>query len=282
MSDVGSAQRIHKLPINLANQIAAGEVIERPSSVVKELMENSLDAAAANITVDIEKGGSHLIRVHDDGQGIHQDDLELAMDRHTTSKVHNQADLERIISLGFRGEALSSIAAVSRFKMSSCQAESRHGYSIEARPGEQCPKTQPIAHPPGTTVEVRDLFFNTPARRKFLRSERTEFLHIQELIKRIALSRFNTALRLQHNGRSVFHCASHENDPDQRVLAVCGKLFVSNTLTVDFSHTGLRLWGWLGTADAARSQTDRQYFYLNGRIIRDKRINHAVRMAYQD
>ena len=203
MSDATSTQRIIKLPKALANQIAAGEVIERPASVVKEILENSLDAMASKIIIDVEKGGSKLIRVVDNGEGIHADDLELAFDRHATSKLTSQADLERIISLGFRGEALSSIAAVSRCKLSAREKNSTHGYMIEMDHKNCSPQIAPVAHPVGTTVEVRDLFFNTPGRRKFLRSEKTEFLHIQELVRRIALSRFNPSIRFSQNGRSI-------------------------------------------------------------------------------
>jgi len=282
MFDVTSTQRIIKLPKSLANQIAAGEVIERPASVVKELLENSLDAGASKIIVDVEKGGSKLIRIVDNGGGIHADDLVLAFDRHATSKLSSQADLERIISLGFRGEALSSIAAVSRCKLSACEKNSTHGFIIEMDHKNGSPQISPVAHPVGTTVEVRDLFFNTPGRRKFLRSEKTEFIHIQELVRRIALSRFNTSIRFNHNGRSIFQCNNNEQAPEQRLTLFFGQAFLKQALPVDVSHAGFRLWGWLGSADAARSHTDRQYFFLNGRIIRDKQINHAIRIAYQD
>ena len=282
MSDATSTRRIIKLPKSLANQIAAGEVIERPASVVKEILENSLDAMASKIIIDVEKGGSKLIRVVDNGEGIHSDDLELAFDRHATSKLTSQADLERIISLGFRGEALSSIAAVSRCKLSACEKNSTHGYMIEMDHKNCSPQIAPVAHPVGTTVEVRDLFFNTPGRRKFLRSEKTEFLHIQELVRRIALSRFNTSIRFSHNGRSIFQCNNNEQVPEQRLALFFGQSFLSKAFPVDILHAGFHLWGWLGDAEAARSHTDRQYFFLNGRIIRDKQINHAIRMAYQD
>jgi DNA mismatch repair protein MutL len=282
MSDAISTQRIIKLPKSLANQIAAGEVIERPASVVKELLENSLDARASKIIVDVENGGSKLIRVVDNGDGIHADDLKLAFDRHATSKLSNQADLERIISLGFRGEALSSIAAVSRCKLSACEKSSTHGYMVEMDHKNCSPKISPVAHPVGTTVEVKDLFFKIPGRRKFLRSEKTEFLHIQELVRRIALSRFNTSIRFSHNGRSIFQCNNNEQEPEQRLALFFGQSFLIQAFPIDISHSEFRLWGWLGSADAARSHTDRQYFFLNGRIIRDKQINHAIRMAYQD
>ncbi len=282
MSDVDSVQRIHKLPEILVNQIAAGEVIERPASVVKELLENSLDANATNIVIQIKGGGSRLIRIQDNGYGIHTDDLLLAIDRHTTSKIHSPADLVRITTLGFRGEALSSIASVSRFNLSSRQLNAEHGWTIKYSSKDGTSQIQPAAHPVGTTVEVRDLFYNIPARRKFLRSEKTEFIHIQELVKRIALSRFNVSIRLYHNDRQIFHCTGMENDPAQRVRVIHGESFFIHTLPVDQRTGGLHLWGWLGKPDIARSQADQQYFYLNGRIIRDKQVNHAIRMAYQD
>ncbi|MBI4005471.1 MAG: DNA mismatch repair endonuclease MutL [Gammaproteobacteria bacterium] len=282
MSDVDSVQRIHKLPETLVNQIAAGEVIERPASVVKELLENSLDANATNITIEIKRGGSRLIRIQDNGHGIHADDLVLAIDRHTTSKIHSPADLARITTLGFRGEALSSIASVSRFILSSRQLNAEHGWTVKNSSQERMPQIQPAAHPVGTTVEVRDLFYNIPARRKFMRSEKTEYIHIQELVKRIALSRFNVSIRLYHNDRRIFHCAGMEDDPAQRVRAIHGESFFIHSLPVDQLSGGLHLRGWLGKPVLARSQSDQQYFYLNGRIIRDKQVNHAIRMAFQD
>jgi len=282
MSGADSVQRIHKLPDTLVNQIAAGEVIERPASVVKELLENSLDANATRITIEIKGGGSRLIRIQDNGHGIHTDDLILAIDRHTTSKIHNQSDLAQITSLGFRGEALSSIAAVSRFNLSSRQVNAEHGWAVKTSSKNKTPQLLPIAHPVGTTVEVMDLFYNIPARRKFLRSEKTEFIHIQELVKRIALSRFNVSISLIHNERQIFRYVGTENDPAQRMRAICGEVFVAHALPVDYRAGDLRLWGWLGTPEIARSQTDQQYFYLNNRIIRDKQVNHAIRLAYQD
>ena len=282
MTDDSSVQRIYKLSKSLANQIAAGEVIERPASVVKELIENSLDASATEILIEVKQGGSHLIRVKDNGQGIYPDDLILAIERHSTSKLRCQADLERIVNLGFRGEALSSIAAVSRCVLSSRQNDNEYGFSIMVNPNSDSPSLKPVSHALGTTVEVRDLFFNTPGRRKFLRSERTEFLHIRELVKRIALSRFNTSIYLQNNGRSVFNFKSSSKYPEDRVLSVCGESFLNNSLVLDHSNADSRIWGWLGTAQTARSHTDQQYFYLNGRIIKDRRINHTIRMAYQD
>ena len=281
MHVVDPPHRIHRLPDSLVNRIAAGEVIERPASVVKELLENSLDAGADHITVEIIAGGSRLIRVTDNGRGIHADDLPLAVDRHTTSKLQDEADLSGIATLGFRGEALSSIAAVSRFKLTSRQAGDPHATTLELGSGSQ-PVLQPAAHPPGTTIEVHHLFFNTPARKKFLRSERTEFLHIIELVKRIALCRFDLCLRLIHNQRQVFQVESHSHCPEQRVLQILGKQFYQQAVPLNQRAGDISLFGWLGLPTAARSQTDQQYMYLNGRIIRDRMVQHAIRAACQD
>lgn len=282
MADDASIHRIHKLPDALINKIAAGEVIERPASVVKELLENSLDAGATRINIDIGNGGSRLIRVEDNGHGIHPDDLELAIDRHTTSKLHDDTDLWRIKTLGFRGEALSSIASVSRFTLTSRQYGADHGWLVNFSGKSTESSIQPAAHPVGTTVEVRDLFYNTPARRKFLRSERTEFIHIQELVKRIALSRFNLSVRLTHNDRQIFYVTEDEHQPIQRVTAIMGRPFQTHALMIDQQISDMKLYGWVGRPDAARSQTDLQYFYLNGRMVKDKLINHAVRLVFQD
>lgn len=282
MAGTDYPRRIHKLPDNLVNRIAAGEVIERPASVVKELLENSLDAGASNITLEINAGGTRLVRVLDNGHGIHATDLLLAVDRHATSKLHGDSDLSRIVTLGFRGEALSSIASVSRLKLTSRQTTVAHGWSIETPAAGRDSEPQPAAHPVGTTVEVRELFYNTPARRKFLRTEKTEFIHIQELVKRIALSRFNLAMRFVHNGRQVLMLPDHGDNPAQRVKTLFGKQFFEQCRVVEQQRDGLTLYGWVGLPEIARSQTDQQYFYLNGRIIRDKLINHAVRLAYED
>lgn len=279
MADRNSIKRIHKLPDDLVNQIAAGEVIERPASVVKELLENSLDAGATKITLEIKGGGSQLIRVHDNGFGIHQDDLLLAIDRHTTSKLGDVSDLFNITTLGFRGEALSSIAAVSRLNLTSRQNESTHGWSINL---DTTSAPKPAAHPAGTTVEVQDLFFNTPARRKFLRTEKTEFIHIQELVKRVVLSRFNLALNFINEGRRVITLSDDHKEPVQRVENILGKRFLNGSIFLEQRLGDMSLYGWAGLPEIARSQNDQQYFYLNGRIIKDKLINHAVRMAYGD
>ena len=276
------SQRIHKLSTALANQIAAGEVIERPASVVKELLENSLDAGASEIKLDIRKGGRLMISIQDNGCGIHPDDLALALAQHATSKLATQADLERINSLGFRGEALSSIASVSRLKLSSRIANQDHGWSIDATHGDLSSEQVPTGMTVGTSVEVRDLFFNTPARRKFLRTDNTEFFHIREIVRRVALSRFDVSFHLKHNNKTILQCSGKNGNMAERIQAIFGKSFLSMADELNFDRNGLRLWGWFGHPEIARSQVDQQYFYLNGRVIRDKQVNHAIRMATQD
>lgn len=272
-----SPRRIRLLDPLLANQIAAGEVVERPASVVKELLENSLDAGASRIDVEVEQGGVALIRVQDDGTGIAAEDLALALAPHATSKVYNQDELLRVTSLGFRGEALASIAAVSRLTLSSRRAGEGHGHRIDGSG-----TLVPCAHPRGCTVEMRDLFYNIPARRKFLRAERTEFEHLVEVVRRVALSRFDVAITLRHNGRQVLAVrpAREAAQREQRLAAICGRSFVQQAVAVDFSLPGLRLRGWLLRPEAARAQADLQYFYINGRVIRDRVVTHAVRQAY--
>jgi DNA mismatch repair protein MutL len=277
MSESTSTPRIHKLPNSVANQIAAGEVIERPASVVKELIENSIDASASKIHIDLEEAGVSLIRVRDDGQGIHKDDLELALQAHATSKLSTFSDLSQIVSMGFRGEAIPSIASVSRFKMTSRQTGTEQAWSID----NEC-QIKPAAHEIGTTVEVNDLFFSTPGRRKFLKSEKTEYLHIQSLIRAISLSHFSTGIFVRHNEQSLFSLPACKSDVEQRVLSICGRSFIKKSVQVDSEKDGLRLWGWLGLNEVARSQSDRQYFYVNGRIVRDKHVSHALRLAYSD
>lgn len=276
--------RIQKLSTLLSNQIAAGEVIERPASVVKELVENSLDAGASKIELDIENGGSRLIRVRDNGAGIHADDLMLALNRHATSKIYDLDDLENINTLGFRGEALASISSVSRLTLSSSTADQQAGWQVVTQGTESEPVMNPVAHPQGTTIEVRDLFFNTPARKKFLRTEKTEFDHIDELIKRIALSCFGVTFILKHNQKIVRHyrAAHSEKEREQRVESLCGAAFVENALHIEVEASDLKLSGWIAKPDFSRSQADLQYFYVNGRMIRDKLVNHAVRQAYHD
>ena len=270
------------LPARLANQIAAGEVVERPASVVKELVENSLDSGATRIDIDIEKGGSKLIRVRDNGKGIVKDELALALSRHATSKIHTLDDLEAIMSLGFRGEALASISAVSRLTLTSRTATQEQAWSAYSEGRDMEVKLQPTAHPIGSTVEVLDLFFNTPARRKFLRTDKTEFTHIDELLKRIALSRFDVTINLKHNGKLVrqYRTAKNSVQTQKRITAVCGSNFVRHMLNIELEHNGLRLHGWITSPEGARQQSDLQYCYVNGRMMRDKLINHAIRQSY--
>ncbi|WP_324017489.1 DNA mismatch repair endonuclease MutL [Aeromonas hydrophila] len=275
---------IRILPPILANQIAAGEVVERPSSVVKELVENSLDAGADRVEIDIDKGGAKLIRIRDNGGGVAKDELVLALSRHATSKVATLDDLEGINSLGFRGEALASISSVSRLTFTSRTAEQSEAWQAQAEGREMSVTVKPAAHPVGTTVEVVDLFFNTPARRKFMRSEKTEFAHIDELVRRIALSRFDVTLILRHNGKVVrqYKAANTVAEQERRLAAVCGSPFMHHALAVESEHSDVRLWGWLATPGGARPQNDLQYTYVNGRMMRDKLINHAIRQAYDE
>ncbi|WP_301151717.1 DNA mismatch repair endonuclease MutL [Metapseudomonas otitidis] len=277
-------RRIHLLSPRLANQIAAGEVVERPASVIKELLENSLDAGARRIDVEVEQGGVKLLRVRDDGCGIPSDDLPLALARHATSKIRDLDDLERVMSLGFRGEALASISSVARLTMTSRTADADQAWQVETEGRDMEARVQPAAHPVGTSVEVRDLFFNTPARRKFLRAEKTEFEHLQEVIRRLALARFDVAFHLRHNGKTVFalHEARDEVSRARRVASVCGSAFLEQALPIQVERNGLHLWGWVGLPTFSRSQADLQYFYVNGRMVRDKLVVHAVRQAYRD
>lgn len=268
----------------LANQIAAGEVVERPSSVIKELLENSLDAGATQIDVDTEKGGIKLIRVRDNGSGISKDDLSLALERHATSKIASLADLEQVKSLGFRGEALASIASVSRVTLISREEGQSKAWKMEHSGVGGQARLLPISHATGTTLEVRDLFYNTPARRKFLRTEKTEFRHLDEVIKRVALSRFDAGFSLSHDQRAIhtLRPAHSELEQDRRVAAICGPAFIENALRIEMEGAGLRLFGWMGLPTFSRSQQDLQYFFVNGRIVRDKLVTHAVRQAYRD
>ncbi|WIF70379.1 DNA mismatch repair endonuclease MutL [Metapseudomonas otitidis] len=277
-------RRIHLLSPRLANQIAAGEVVERPASVIKELLENSLDAGARRIDVEVEQGGVKLLRVRDDGCGIPSDDLPLALARHATSKIRDLDDLERVMSLGFRGEALASISSVARLTMTSRTADADQAWQVETEGRDMEARVQPAAHPVGTSVEVRDLFFNTPARRKFLRAEKTEFEHLQEVIRRLALARFDVAFHLRHNGKTIFalHEARDEISRARRVASVCGSAFLEQALPIQVERNGLHLWGWVGLPTFSRSQADLQYFYVNGRMVRDKLVVHAVRQAYRD
>ncbi|MDO6708078.1 DNA mismatch repair endonuclease MutL [Photobacterium sp. 1_MG-2023] len=274
---------IQILPARLANQIAAGEVVERPASVVKELVENSLDAGATKIEIDIDKGGSQTIRIRDNGQGIAKDELELALSRHATSKIATLDDLEAIASLGFRGEALASISSVSRLTLTSRTASQQEAWSAYAEGRDMQVQLKPAAHPVGTTLEVLDLFFNTPARRKFLRTEKTEFAHIDELLKRIALSRFDVSILLRHNGKLIrqYRAAETQAQQERRVAAVCGQGFLQHAMSLELSHGELRLSGWVCTPQGARAQNDIQYCYVNGRMMKDKLINHAIRQAFE-
>jgi DNA mismatch repair protein MutL len=275
--------RIHRLPPQLANQIAAGEVVERPASVVKELLENSLDAQARAIELEVEQGGLSLIRLRDDGRGIHREDLGLALSRHATSKLGTVDALDRIRTLGFRGEALPSIVSVSRLSLTSRERDSSDAWVVSGGLDGGLPEPAPAAHPPGTTVEVRDLFFNVPARRKFLRSERVEFGHIEETFARQALSRFDVAFRLSHNKRLVCNLRAADGEGRiARIAELCGEPFAADSLEVRAEAGALRLHGWAGLPVVARSQADLQYFYVNGRVVRDRVISHAVRQAYED
>ncbi|CAM4038897.1 DNA mismatch repair endonuclease MutL [Pseudoalteromonas byunsanensis] len=271
---------IEILPARLANQIAAGEVVERPASVVKELVENSIDAGATRIHIDIERGGHKLIRIRDNGKGIVKDELTLALSRHATSKLKSLDDLECILSLGFRGEALASISSVSRLTLSSKPAEQETAWQAFAEGRDMAVQVQPTAHPDGTTIEVKDLFFNTPARRKFLRTEKTEFSHIDELVKRIALSRFDVAITLTHNQKVVRQYRARSKDEGvKRVAQVVGKDFEQQATYIESGSDGLMLHAWVLPVGANNSA---QYTYVNGRMMRDKLILHAIRQAFEE
>lgn len=274
---------IARLPDALINQIAAGEVVARPASVAKELIENSLDAGARHVRIEVEQGGIGLIRVTDDGAGIAPEDLLLAMERHATSKIGSLADLERITTLGFRGEALPSIAAVSRFSLTSRTQESPHAWRLDClggRPGEPAP----APHPPGTRISVRDLFHNVPARRKFLRSERTEFDHLARTVLQLALARPDAGLALLHNGRSLWQlpAADAQEHVERRLAILLGEDFLNHALHVRHRGTSCALTGWIAAPAFSRAQGDVQHLYVNGRWVRDKHLAHAVRHAYRD
>ncbi|MBM6549721.1 DNA mismatch repair endonuclease MutL [Marinomonas ostreistagni] len=276
--------RINLLSPRLANQIAAGEVVERPASVVKELLENSLDAGATQLDIDVEQGGVRSIKIRDNGSGIDKEDLPLALSRHATSKIVTLDDLEAVSTLGFRGEALASISSVSRMHLTSCAAGQEEAWRVEAEGKDMATNVRPASHPQGTTIEARDLFFNTPARRKFLRTEKTEFNHLEEVVKRLALSRYDVGFRLNHNGKQVYDLRPVMNQlhAEHRLANLLGKKFIENALTIDVEAAGLRLWGWIGLPTFSRSQADLQYFFVNGRVVRDKLVAHAVRQAYRD
>ncbi|QYJ80511.1 DNA mismatch repair endonuclease MutL [Shewanella acanthi] len=272
---------IQILPPQLANQIAAGEVVERPASVVKELVENSLDAGATRIDIEIDKGGSKLIKIRDNGSGIPKDELALALSRHATSKLHTLDDLEAILSFGFRGEALASISSVSRLTLTSRTAEQTEAWQAYAEGVDMAVKVMPAAHPVGSTIEVVDLFFNTPARRRFLKSDKTEFTHIDEWLKRIALVRGEIHFTLTHNGKMVrnYRPANSEAQYIQRLTQVSGRQFAADALRVECQHEDLRLSGYLQSPWSS-VLTDTHYFYVNGRLVRDRLVNHAVRQAF--
>jgi len=276
--------KIHQLTPRLANQIAAGEVVERPASVIKELLENCLDAQATKVEVDVEQGGVKLMRVRDNGTGIGEQDLALALSRHPTSKIASLEDLESVQSLGFRGEALASVSSVSRLTLTSNTQGQESAWQVITQGRDMEAQLQPAAHPIGTSVEVRDLFFNTPARRKFLRTEKTEFGHLEEVIKRLALSRFDVAFSLRHNQKVIHNLrpADTQTAQEKRVASVCGPAFMQQALHIEMEAPGLRLWGWVGLPTFSRSQMDLQYFFVNGRVVKDKLVGHAVRQAYRD
>jgi DNA mismatch repair protein MutL len=269
----------------LANQIAAGEVVERPSSVTKELIENAIDAGSQRIEVEIEQGGARLIKVRDDGIGIGEEDLPLALARHATSKIGSLEDLEGVSSLGFRGEALASISSVSRLELiSNAEDDPRHGWRVVAEGRGMEARVTPAPHPRGTSVGVRDLFFNTPARRKFLRTEKTEFAHVEEAFRRQALSRYDIAWVLRHNQKVIHQLpAGHSAAArERRIASLLGKNFIEHARYIEREAGGIRLSGWVGLPTHSRSQADQQYFFVNGRVVRDRLVAHAVRQAYRD
>ncbi|CNG17155.1 DNA mismatch repair protein [Yersinia enterocolitica] len=275
---------IQILPPQLANQIAAGEVVERPASVVKELVENSLDAGASRIDIDIDRGGAKLIRIRDNGCGISKDDLALALARHATSKISSLEDLEAILSMGFRGEALASISSVSRLILTSRTAEQNEAWQAYAEGRDMAVTIKPAAHPVGSTLEVLDLFYNTPARRKFMRTEKTEFGHIDEVVRRIALARFDVAINLSHNGKLMrqYRAAPDPSQHERRLASICGPAFLQHALAISWQHGDLTIRGWVADPAASRTLSEMQYCYVNNRMMRDRLINHAIRQAYQD
>ncbi|USD37096.1 MULTISPECIES: DNA mismatch repair endonuclease MutL [Ferrimonas] len=274
---------IQILPAQLANQIAAGEVVERPASVVKELVENCLDAGASRVDVEIERGGSKRILVRDNGLGIDKQELALALSRHATSKVASLEDLESILSFGFRGEALASISSVSRLTLTSKTQAQSEAWQAYAEGQEMAVKVQPAAHPVGTTVLVEDLFFNTPARRRFLRADKTEFNHIDEQLRRIALAKPTIHFTLSHNGKLVrqYRAARTDKQHQQRLGAICSHRFAEAAVTLSTGNEQLQLHGCLAIGDGHQGFSDVQYFYVNGRVVRDRLVNHALRQALE-
>lgn len=277
-----NSSRIKALDPRLINQIAAGEIIERPASMLKELVENALDAGATSIDIEVENAGVKRLKITDNGHGILKHDLAMALSRHATSKIENLTDLEQIATLGFRGEALPSIASVTRMSIQSREQGAEQAWLVSSDGNNQTCEPTPVAHPVGTTIETRDLFYNTPARRKFLRTDNTEFKHLDQIVRRMALSRFDVAFKLQHNGRVILHLPSVPADDPRRLKMVCGDNVPDNSVYFEEEREGMRLSGWAGLPSFSRSQADMQYFFLNGRLIRDKTVIHAVRLGYQD
>ena len=275
--------KIQCLPEVLINQIAAGEVVERPFSVVKELVENALDAGSSKVDIELEEGGIRLIRIRDNGSGISAGDLPIAVQRHATSKIASLDDLECVATLGFRGEALPSIASVSRFTIRSRTPDQAHGAKLSID-GGKVGEVQPDAHPEGSSIEVRDLFYNVPARRKFLKTERTELAHAEEWLRSLALAKPSVELSIRHNGKELkrYKPVSSPKARIERVSQVLGADFAAQCLAVDLEHNGMRLSGWIGLPTASRSSADQQYFFVNGRAVRDKTVAHAVKQAYAD
>jgi DNA mismatch repair protein MutL len=275
--------RIHVLPLQVANQIAAGEVIERPASVVKELLENSIDAGASLIDIELKKGGLELIRVRDNGSGILKEDLLLAIAPHATSKINQIDDLMTLHSLGFRGEALASISATCDFSLASKESSSESAWKLNFKGDEKISDVEPTAHPQGTTISVENLFYTLPARRRFLKSARTEFQHIEALIKSIALSRYKVGFVLHHDDKQVLNLKPIVDKEHYivRVGKILGKSFAEHAIVVDQESIGLRLWGWVLPLDQSRAHADQQYFFVNGRVVKDRLIYHAMRSAFQ-
>jgi len=277
-------KKIQKLPDNLINQIAAGEVIERPASVIKELVENSIDATASSITIDLEKGGIQRISIRDNGTGIEKDQLATALTRHATSKIQSMDDLQNIHSLGFRGEALPSIASVSRLTITSNTQQSNQGWALSCEGGNSDQEPKPAAHTKGTSVEINDIFYNTPARRKFLRTEKTEYSHSELVVKRLALSNFHASITLRHNQKTIYSLPAAQNIDDKvsRLEKLIGKAFVEHAIYIERAIDDMKLYGWIAAPTFSRGQPDLQYQYVNDRHIRDKTIGHAVKLAFQD
>ena len=275
--------RIHQLPDHLINQIAAGEVVERPASIIKELIENSLDADATDIRIDLEQGGLERVRVRDNGSGMVAADLPLALSRHATSKINSLEELQQVLTLGFRGEALPSIASVSRLTITSRTEDDEDGNRIVYRP-DATPSLMPAPHPPGTTVDVQNLFYNVPARRKFMRTPRTEYSRAEAIVKTLAMAHPSVSFQINHNGKETFSCPSAATDAeqDQRVARILGKDFAAAARRVTLEGPGVSLHGWIADPSFSRSTGDMQYFYVNQRMVRDKVITHAVKQAYSD